>query len=260
MKNYRIFTIFLTIAICINYNSAIAQSIRKSILLDEGWKFTKGEQVNADKIDYNDSKWQTVSIPHDWAITGPFDRNNDLQKVAIVQNGEEKESCKTGRTGGLPYVGVGWYRKTFNIPNTREKQNVCLVFDGAMSEAQVYINGQKAISWPYGYNSFYVDITDLINTDGTENTLAVRLENKEQSSRWYPGAGLYRNVHMIITDPIHVPVWGTYITTPFVSDTLASLKLETSLENVQKGTEVKIETKILDQNNKEISNKTNTQK
>ncbi len=260
MEHNRIIIILLTIVTFINFNTSYAQSIRQSILLDDNWKFTKGEQDNANEVNFDDRKWQTVSIPHDWAITGPFDRNNDLQKVAIVQNGEEKANWKTGRTGGLPYVGIGWYRKSFNVPNSSEKQNICLVFDGAMSEAQVYINGQKAIFWPYGYNSFYVDITDLIYANGKENILAVRLENKEQSSRWYPGAGLYRNVHMVITDPIHVPVWGTYVTTPFVSDTLASVKIQTSLVNVQEGAEIKIETKILDQDNKEISHKTNTQK
>ena len=126
----------------------------------------------------------------------------------MTQNGETQATVKTGRTGGLPYVGVGWYRRTFTPTVGRR---VSLVFDGAMSEARVYVNGREAIFWTLGYNSFHVDITPLLRTDGRPNTLAVRLENRPQSSRWYPGAGLYRNVRLVETDRIHVPVWGTQI-------------------------------------------------
>ncbi len=261
MKHILLLIIFFISISYSGINSCMAQSLRTDTLLEDGWKFTKGEQENAYKENFNDSKWQSVSIPHDWAISGPFDINNDLQKVAVTQNGETKATLKTGRTGGLPYVGIGWYRKSFTLPKSEtENKNVNLLFDGAMSEALVYVNGQKAIFWPNGYNSFYVDITDLIHHDGSTNTLAVRLENKEQSSRWYPGAGLYRNVHLIITDSIHIPVWGTYITTPYVSEKYASVKLEAQVKNIADGQEVKIETNILDKNNKIVSNKSNTQK
>lgn len=104
---------------------------------------------------------------------------------------------KTGRTGGLPYVGSGWYRTSFDTPADKE---VTLLFDGAMSEARVYVNGKEACFWPFGYNSFHCNVTPFLNKNGKSNTLAVRLENRPQSSRWYPGAGLYRNVHLIVTD------------------------------------------------------------
>ena len=121
------------------------EEVRNTVLLDKGWQFHKGDSSEV---------WEDVTIPHDWAIFGPFSRDNDLQTVAIIQNGEETATVKTGRTGGLPYVGVGWYRRTLNVtPGTK----VTLLFDGAMSEARVYVNGQEVIFWPYGYNSFYCE-------------------------------------------------------------------------------------------------------
>lgn len=226
---------------------------RSEYLLEKGWKFTKGEVSNAEAPAFNDIKWETVTIPHDWAIFGPFDKNNDLQNVAVTQNFETQASLKTGRTGGLPYVGTGWYRTTFH--STPGKQTT-LIFDGAMSEARVFVNGKEACFWPYGYNSFYCDVTGLVNEDGKNNVLAVRLENRPQSSRWYPGAGLYRNVHVVTTEKIHVPVWGTQITTPFVKDEYASVCLHTTILNAGK-TELTVTTDIVDADGQVVSTKTN---
>lgn len=208
---------------------------------------------DAEAPSFNDTKWETVTIPHDWAIFGPFDKNNDLQNVAVTQNFETQASLKTGRTGGLPYVGTGWYRTTFH--STPGKQTT-LIFDGAMSEARVFVNGKEACFWPYGYNSFYCDVTGLVNEDGKNNVLAVRLENRPQSSRWYPGAGLYRNVHVVTTEKIHVPVWGTQITTPFVKDEYASVCLHTTILNAGK-TELTVTTDIVDVDGQVVSTKTN---
>lgn len=226
---------------------------RSEYLLEKGWKFTKGEVSDAEAPSFNDTKWETVTIPHDWAIFGPFDKNNDLQNVAVTQNFETQASLKTGRTGGLPYVGPGWYRTTFH--STPGKQTT-LIFDGAMSEARVFVNGKEACFWPYGYNSFYCDVTGLVNEDGKNNVLAVRLENRPQSSRWYPGAGLYRNVHVVTTEKIHVPVWGTQITTPFVKDEYASVCLHTTILNAGK-TELTVTTDIVDADGQVVSTKTN---
>lgn len=225
----------------------------KRISAGKGWKFTKGEVSNAEMPAFNDAKWETVDIPHDWAIFGPFDKNNDLQNVAVTQNFETQASLKTGRTGGLPYVGIGWYRTTFH--STPGKQTT-LIFDGAMSEARVFVNGKEACFWPCGYNSFYCDVTSLVNEDGKNNTLAVRLENRPQSSRWYPGAGLYRNVHVVTTEKIHVPVWGTQITTPYVKDEYASVCLRTTILNAGK-TELTVVTDIMDADGQVVSTKTN---
>lgn len=240
----------MTMGFCLALN---LHAQRSEYLLEKGWKFTKGEVSNAEMPAFNDAKWETVDIPHDWAIFGPFDKNNDLQNVAVTQNFETQASLKTGRTGGLPYVGIGWYRTTFH--STPGKQTI-LIFDGAMSEARVFVNGKEACFWPCGYNSFYCDVTSLVNEDGKNNTLAVRLENRPQSSRWYPGAGLYRNVHVVTTEKIHVPVWGTQITTPYVKDEYASVCLRTTILNAGK-TELTVVTDIMDADGQVVSTKTN---
>lgn len=240
----------MTMGFCLALN---LHAQRSEYLLEKGWKFTKGEVSNAEMPAFNDAKWETVDIPHDWAILGPFDKNNDLQNVAVTQNFETQASLKTGRTGGLPYVGIGWYRTTFH--STPGKQTT-LIFDGAMSEARVFVNGKEACFWPCGYNSFYCDVTSLVNEDGKNNTLAVRLENRPQSSRWYPGAGLYRNVHVVTTEKIHVPVWGTQITTPCVKDEYASVCLRTTILNAGK-TELTVVTDIMDADGQVVSTKTN---
>ena len=175
-------------------------------------------------------EWKSVTVPHDWAVYGPFDRKYDLQKVAVEQNGETEETWKTGRTGGLPYLGKGYYRTTFDLPDTAGRSQT-LLFDGAMSNARVKVNGKEIAYWPYGYNSFEADLAGAARPG--ENVVEVSLENKPQQSRWYPGAGLYRNVHLIDRDRVHIPVWGTYVTTPTVSKDYASVSLRTQIEGAR---------------------------
>ncbi|SDZ72620.1 beta-galactosidase [Porphyromonadaceae bacterium KH3R12] len=231
---------------------------RTEFLLEKNWRFSKGDFPQAISDDFNDKNWEEVRIPHDWAIYGPFDRKHDLQEVAIIQNGERVPTVKTGRTGGLPYMGTGWYRTFFDVENFQsEKQIVTLKFDGAMSEARVYVNGKEVCFWPYGYNAFHCDVTEVLHVDGKNNLLAVRLENKPESSRWYPGAGLYRNVHVIQTNKAHIPVWGTYITTPFVSEEYASVRLRTEIAGDHAN--IRIVTEIRDMDNKVVATKDNTQ-
>ena len=225
--------------------------VRRVILLDEGWKFGKGE---------NPAQWEDVTIPHDWAIYGPFDRENDIQTIAVVQNGEETASVKTGRTGGLPYVGVGWYVRNLDVDMEQSassyycKRRATLIFDGAMSEARVYVNGHEVIFWSYGYNSFYCDITPYLTEDGKNNELKVRLENKPQSSRWYPGAGLYRNVWLIESNEAHIPVWGTTVTTELNgSGDTATVRLAAEVEGIPEGFDMQLTTTIYDRNDKVVA-------
>lgn len=218
-----------------------AQAQRTETLLEKGWRFAGGDRAGAEMPDYDDRAWEQVRIPHDWAIFGPFDRSYDLQTVTVTQDLETHASVKTGRTGGLPYMGVGWYRTEFSVP---AGMRATLLFDGAMSEARVWVNGHAAGEWPCGYNSFYFDVTPYIHDDGRPNTLAVRLENKPESSRWYPGAGLYRNVRVIATGRVHVPVWGTRITTPHVEEELASVMLQTRIVGAD-GEPVRVVTRIV---------------
>lgn len=222
-----------------------AAAQRTSVTLTKGWEFTKGTPSS-------DTKWEQVRLPHDWAIYGPFDIHNDLQVVAVEQNGEKKETLKTGRTGGLPFIGKGSYRTTVNIPDTTGVTNT-LIFDGAMSHARVKVNGKELAYWPYGYNSFYVNIDDAAVPG--DNLIEVDLENYERASRWYPGAGLYRNVHLVTTNDIHIPVWGTYITTPVVKDDYAQVHLQAEIEGLKKGQKVDVLTEIKDADGKVVATK-----
>ncbi len=210
---------------------------RTESTLTHGWQFAKVDSLG------NRDAWQDVRVPHDWAIHEPFDRAHDLQVVAVEQNGETEKTEKTGRTGGLPYMGRGIYTTTFEVPDT-VGQHFTLVFDGAMSNPKVRVNGQHVGGWAYGYNSFHLSLPSGVVHPGS-NTLTVELENKPQSSRWYPGAGLYRNVHLIATSKVHVPVWGTYVTTPYVSADEASVKLITRIEGAAKGAAVDVNTEII---------------
>ncbi|MBO4673990.1 MAG: DUF4982 domain-containing protein [Bacteroidaceae bacterium] len=182
---------------------------RKETVLRDGWKFSRGEKLDAtapSEVGFNDKGWQTVQVPHDWAICGPFDKEIDKQTVAIEQNGEKEATEKTGRSGSLPWIGEGWYRTTFKVE--KESQRVLLNFDGAMAEPIIYVNGMKVGEWKYGYTPFIVDITGVVNGDDTPNTLAVHLQNVEESSRWYPGAGLIRPVTLIQTPPAAIEEWS----------------------------------------------------
>ena len=178
--------------------TAITAQQRQAVTLTDGWSFSHDQQ-----------SWQTVCIPHDWAISGPFDKKWDLQMVAIEQNGETEATEKSGRSGALPWIGEGHYRRTITIPEgTRHAE---LLFDGAMAEPAISINGQKAGYWAYGYNAFRVDITPFMKAG--ENLLEVDLQNVEESSRWYPGAGLYRPVTLITTGNDWIDPWKTFIRT-----------------------------------------------
>ena len=217
---------------------------QRSDTLIKNWEFS------------NDSTaWKKVTIPHDWAIYGPFSRDYDLQEVAIEQNGETEASWKTGRTGGLPYVGKGFYKTTIEVKDTTDK-SIALLFDGAMSHAHVYVNGKQVAYWPYGYNSFYVNLDGVVKPGA--NVVEVSLENPDKSSRWYPGAGLYRNVHLIERNKVHIPIWGTYLTTPYVSKEYANVHLQTQVEGIKKGEEFTLNTVIRNSDGKEVASDTHS--
>ncbi|GAB3647039.1 beta-galactosidase GalB [Echinicola sediminis] len=207
----------------------------------EAWKFFKGKNENAFQEDFDDSKWESVTVPHDWAIYGPFDKEVDKQIVKIVQNNEKEATEKTGRTGALPFTGVGWYRTKLQLPEHIGGKQLLLTFDGAMSNAEVYVNGEKVGNRPYGYSYFYFDVSEQLKK-GKENVIAVRLENQEFSSRWYPGAGLYRKVQLIVKDQVSFQHWGHYLTTPYISEKLAKVRIKSKVQ----GEQVEIKTVIKD--------------
>ncbi len=226
MKRTTIFLFALMLAVGI-----AAQSYRKETLLKTGWKFIRADKAEFADTDFDDSQWGDVRVPHDWAINGPFDNNNDRQTVAIEQNGETEATEKTGRTGSLPWTGTAWYR--YHFKTRKDAERVILNFDGAMSEPDVFVNGKKAGEWKYGYNAFNIDISDYVTADNKENVLAVRLRNLPESSRWYPGAGLYRPVTLIQTGKTAIAVWGVNCVTDRLTDGMADLKADVCVEGVE---------------------------
>jgi len=177
------------------------------------WEFSKGNHVEAVNPEFDASAWEHVDLPHDWAITGPFG-----------------DPTSAGNTGKLPWKGEGWYRKSFTLDPDDRGKRLQFLFDGVMANPVVYLNGKQVGSWRYGYNSFWVDATEAARF-GEENVLVVHADTREHHSRWYPGAGIYRKVSMRLTNAVHIPVWGVYITTPEVRDDSARVHAEIELVN-----------------------------
>ncbi len=216
----------LTISILLGVNLALmSQSrVRSRESFNEGWKFVKyfhgsDEKVTPDREPadlmlpgVNDNSWRTVDLPHDWAIEGPF--SDTLEN----------------NTGLLPWKGIGWYRKHFKISDSEGNKRFYIDFDGAMAYAKVWLNGNFVGEWPYGYSSFRLDLTPYILT-GKENIIAVRLDTKKWDSRWYPGAGLYRNVWLVKTDQIHIAHNGVFCTTPSITKEKGNVSVNAEIEN-----------------------------
>lgn len=201
---------------------------RETISFNESWKFARfgampngsilEEPKDIDEVNYNDSEWRILDLPHDWGIEGPF--RADLPN----------------QTGKLPWAGIGWYRKVFKSSKADLTKKVFVEFDGAMSNISVYVNGGYVGDWAYGYSSFRFEISRYLKEG--ENTIAVRLNNKPASSRWYPGGGIYRNVRLVKTNKTHIAHWGTFVTTPKVSDKEATVSITTEIAGEKQGVEV----------------------
>jgi beta-galactosidase len=202
-----------------------------------GWKFINENVVNGQDPQYDDSSWRQLDLPHDWAIEGPFSKDVYFQG------------------GFLPYPGMGWYRKTFEF--SESGKNVLLEFDGVMMNAKVWLNGEYVGEWAYGYSSFAFDITKYLKT-GQKNVLAVQVANKDSSSRWYPGSGIYRNVWLTLRHPVHIAHWGTYVTTPDIDNNKATVNIDIWIDNrSDKDENLKLETTIIDNSGKEVAKKNN---
>ena len=217
-------TKILTTTLTLLCSVAVWAQPRQEITLSDNWQFSLQSTHN--------QLWETVSVPHDWAISGPFDKKWDLQKVAIEQNGEKEATEKSGRSGALPWIGEGHYKRTFTIPQGFDG-HAELVFDGAMAEPTVSVNGKVAGYWAYGYNAFRIDITDYIKPG--ENLLEVSLKNLEESSRWYPGAGIYRPVKLVLTPKIHIDEWSICARTIDVNmqKNVANVTVDVNVENAK---------------------------
>lgn len=208
--------------------------------LSKGWQFSR-DQVN----------WQQVRVPHDWAINGPFDKKWDLQVVAIKENGEEAETEHSGRSGALPWIGKGYYKTQIALPAGTERAE--LLLDGAMSEPEVYLDGKMVGSWAYGYNAFRVDLTPYIKNEDYKGQLEVRLKNVEESSRWYPGAGLYRPVKLITSGRVAFDVWGMNIRTLKIENDTALVAVDSKLNGCVIGDKPVITLEIRDREGKVVA-------
>ena len=208
------------------------------------------------RFSHNGESWEKVTIPHDWAIAGPFDKKWDLQKVAIEQNGETEATEKSGRSGALPWIGEGVYETVAVVPEGFNHGE--LVFQGAMAEPEVYINDKKAGEWKYGYNAFKVDVTPWLKQK--QLRIRVNLRNIEESSRWYPGAGLYRPVKLVLTAPKKrkqwIDDWSTFISTTSLTPASATLTMETKVMGYDKKKPVKVLFNLTDNNGTPIKHVT----
>ena len=197
-----------------NYAQTSGQS-RERLNFDWGWKFLGTDNASAMQVTFDDSKWRSLDLPHDWSIEGKFSEQNPA----------------TPSGGALP-GGIGWYRKTFTLPSSFSGKMVYIDFDGVYRNSEVWINGHFLGKRPYGYSSFRYDISPFINTGSKPNIIAVKVDNSVQpNSRWYSGSGIYRNVWLVVTGNIAVDHWGTYITTPEVSQTTAKVVIHTRIRN-----------------------------
>ncbi len=188
---------------------------RSKSSFDFGWKFHLGDIKNAQVNNFDDSNWRKLDLPHDWSIEGKFDKNNPA-----------------GIGGGALPGGVGWYMKTFKLPVSDKNKLVFIDFDGIYRNSEVWINGHYLGLRPYGYSSFRYELTPFLKFENKNNTIVVKVDNSKQpNSRWYSGSGIYRNVWLVTTNKIFVEHWGTFITTPEVTEKLAKVSIKINIRN-----------------------------
>ena len=215
MKHICNYFILIGVLLCSATFTEGAESARQRLSMDSGWKFTRESQTDAQMPEFDDGDWRSLNLPHDWSIEGPYSETNP-----------------TGGSGGYLPTGVGWYRKHFTVPESQRGKNVAIEFDGVYMNSDVWLNGHHLGNYPYGYSSFYYDLTPWLNFGDKSNVLAVRVDNSKQpNSRWYSGSGIYRHVRMTYTTPLHVAHWGTYVTTPKVSADSATVRIRTLVQN-----------------------------
>lgn len=213
-----IFYVFL-LSLVLNVSSCqsdvVSTKVRERINFDAGWKFVKDDIKGSKTIDFNDKNWQLIDVPHDWSIEGSFEKNNP-----------------SGSGGGYLPGGIGWYRKTFTIPENYKNKKIIIEFDGVYMNSDVWINGEHLGKSIYGYLSFHYDLTPYLNYGDKPNVISVKVDNSEQpNSRWYSGSGIFRHVWLTVSDKIHVAHWGTFVTTPQVSNEFATVHIKTKVQN-----------------------------
>jgi len=199
-----------------NWTGALVQAYdgARGKSFNDGWKFYLGDASGAEQPTFSDTSWRSLSVPHDWSVELPFNKNSPA-----------------GNGGGLLDGGVGWYRKTFTLDSSYTGQQIRIEFDGVYCNSQVWINGTSLGTRPYGYSTFQYDLTKYAKTDGSNNVVAVRVNNNQPNSRWYSGSGIYSNVWITVLNPTHLSYNGAFITTPSVSTTSATVSVAADVEN-----------------------------
>ncbi|MEJ2077214.1 MAG: beta-galactosidase GalB [Acidobacteriota bacterium] len=228
----------LLLGYCAQPGQPGTQNPRQTTNFDGGWKFHLGDVADAQKPDFDDSGWRSLDLPHDWSIEGQFSESNPA----------------TPGGGALP-GGIGWYRKSFTVPESDADRLVFIDFDGVYRNSEVWINGAYLGKRPYGYSSFQYELTPHLHFGGGSNVLAVKVDNSEQpNSRWYSGSGIYRNVWLVVTDKVHVDHWGTFVTTPKIETDAATVHIATTVKNGADGDQaVQLTTVLYDPAGREVS-------
>ncbi|MCX6255055.1 MAG: DUF4982 domain-containing protein [Bacteroidia bacterium] len=216
--------------------------LKRNNLFDFGWRFHSGGALGAEGTSFDDSQWRMVDLPHDWSIEDLPGTNSPFNIDAISQV-----------NGGFTTGGTGWYRKTFTIPDEFKDKNLIIMFEGVYMNAEFWLNGEFLGNHPYGYTSFWFDITGKIKFNG-KNVLTVKVKNEGENSRWYSGSGIYRHVWLQVVPPVHVATWGTYITTPQVAENEALINIKTTVDNHStENSKIKLVTRILNVNSQELA-------
>ena len=245
----RVLIIILIAFISVSSLMAKNNSNLRTSPFDKGWLFTKDSVADAELSGFDDSKWRKVDLPHDWSIEDLPNQTPDQIAGPFSRNSIGKAS--TGWTVG----GTGWYRKRFITQQADQNKSVSIHFDGVYMNSDVWLNGHFLGNHPYGYTPFYYDLTPYLKPIGQENVIAVKVRNEGKNSRWYAGSGIYRHVWMTVTNPVHVDTWGVYITTPEVSQSSATVKVNSTIRNEQKSNStISLVTTILDPSGKAVGN------
>ncbi|UBZ14526.1 DUF4982 domain-containing protein [Flagellimonas marinaquae] len=230
MKSKFILCLFGSISLCLFFVGCSTENnpseFKREVLFNNDWKFIRDSITGAEQLKFDDSKWQNVDLPHDYSIM-PLEGEDSESQIGPFT----KESPGNGNSVGHVLGGTGWYRKSFVLDRADSDKTAVLKFDGVYMESDVWVNGKKVGVHKNGYTPFWFDITDFLNKPGETNVIAVKVDNKGRNSRWYSGSGIYRNVHLLLTDPLHVGVWGTYITTSKIEEKSALIDVEVNLQN-----------------------------
>jgi beta-galactosidase len=212
-------SLLLTCGVCLAAiafaQAARAGSARHLDLFDFAWRFHLGDAPGADKGAFDDTTWRSLDLPHDWSIEGTYD-----------------EKATSGSSGGYVQTGIGWYRKTFSLPEAERGRRAAVQFDGVYEHSTVWVNGHEAGNRPYGYSSFVCEISQFLNYGSTPNVIAVRVDNSQQpNSRWYSGSGIFRHTWLVTTDPLEIVPWGVFVTTPEISSAAATIQISAHVRN-----------------------------